>query len=736
MFPISLVSAYYGRSCDLDHNFLGQLSLDFIGALRQGSEASPLLQKEHIPTRLATFLQSTGCPRNCGSRSRQAIVWFAIVGSLVLGALAFVSVLVCGYEYPYQGTTWQFVWKLSMAVATGVPIFLSVHTKDAQVTAGNKTASPQIEADETGWLRYKALFEASEQAIISQRFDGTIEAWNPAAGRIFGYKQDEAVGQPISILLPLNLRDDDQALIRQIKKTGHTERRETVWLAKNGEQMKITLTVAPIQNVDGSTASILRLAQPLLSHAEGEEQWRKTEERLTKAFRQGPLAITLTSATTERYIDVNDTFERFSGYRRDELLGRSVSEIGIWVEPEERTQIVSRMLRDGHITDIEFKYRRKSGEIRVAQASAELIEIDGERCVLGVAADITERKRAERALLESEQRFRCMANSAPVLMWIGDTHQLFTDFNREWLTFTGRKIEDEVGTGWLCGIHEEDLPAFREAYERAFGDHRDFTVEFRLRRHDGEYRWLVDHGIPRFLEDETFAGYIGCCVDVTEERIAKAERDQLSGRLIHAQEEERSRIARELHDDINQRLALLANGLLILDQDLTSSLSRPSLHELWQLTSEIAADIQLLSHQLHPSKLRDLGLAAALRSLCQDFSRQHKIGAECNAQAVPRELDESVSLCLYRVAQEALRNVAKHGKARHVHVLLAHEGHDLHLCITDDGVGFHPTQTGNSGLGLVSMRERLRLAGGKFTIHSLPGKGTRVDATLPLKLRP
>lgn len=218
---------------------------------------------------------------------------------------------------------------------------------------------------------------------------------------------------------------------------------------------------------------------------------------------------------------------------------------------------------------------------------------------------------------------------------------------------------------------------------------------------------------------------------------------EFGSRLINAQEQERTRIARELHDDINQRLVLLANGLESLRHPpggIQSAESKSELERLWKLVNEIAIDIQHISHQLHPSKLYYLGLSAALRDLCHEFSRQRDIEVECNVRDVPVDLDESTTLGLYRTAQEALRNITKHSQARHVKVELGYESGLVRLRVSDDGVGFTPRPIGggnnpNGGLGLVSMHERLRSAGGRCFIWSRPGLGTQVEASVPIVLK-
>ena len=319
---------------------------------------------------------------------------------------------------------------------------------------------------------------------------------------------------------------------------------------------------------------------------------------------------------------------------------------------------------------------------------------------------------------------------------MSDPNKLCSYFNQSWLEFTGRSMEQELGMGWLEGVHAQDVQGCINTYTQFFDRRERFSMEYRLRRHDGEYRWVLDIGAPRFNDDSSFAGYVGCCMDITDLKQARATVIEFSGRLLRAGEEERARIARELHDDINQRLALLANGLQEAEQAAAADKDRSrsqGLHVLWQMTNEIATDIQHMSHQLHPSKLHYLGLASTVRQLCNEFAQQHKIEIECIVKSLPDDLDENVSLNLFRTVQESLRNAVKHSQAHHVKVELTCQSNVVHLLVSDDGVGFDPEERrADHGLGLVSMRERLRSVGGEFSIWSKPFHGTVVEAKVPV----
>jgi len=190
-----------------------------------------------------------------------------------------------------------------------------------------------------------------------------------------------------------------------------------------------------------------------------------------------------------------------------------------------------------------------------------------------------------------------------------------------------------------------------------------------------------------------------------------------------------------LHDDINQRLALLANGVQEFEQAISADLDpleKQQLRQIWQLTNEVATDIQHMSHQLHPSKLHYLGLAAAVRDLCREFSRQHKIEVDCVIRDLPQDLEDNTALSLFRIVQESLRNVVKHSQAQHVKVDLTCRSSLVRLRVSDDGIGFNPEHVRNyRGLGLVSMQERLRSVGGEFSIWSKPSLGTQVEGRVP-----
>jgi signal transduction histidine kinase len=227
----------------------------------------------------------------------------------------------------------------------------------------------------------------------------------------------------------------------------------------------------------------------------------------------------------------------------------------------------------------------------------------------------------------------------------------------------------------------------------------------------------------------------GTSQDITDRKLAEQALSNMSRRLVEAQEQERARIARDLHDDINQRLALTAIGLKKLSREIVGSYpdAVEKLDELSSAVDEISADVQTISHQLHPSKLQFMGLVPTMRGFVRDFANMHSVTIGFTSDPLPANVPNDVALTLFRVLQEALHNAAKHSGADQFTVSLTCRGGELSLSVGDPGIGFDLRQLAQArGLGLVSMRERIGLVNGTMTIDSKPSQGTTVCFKVPL----
>jgi PAS domain S-box-containing protein len=356
--------------------------------------------------------------------------------------------------------------------------------------------------------------------------------------------------------------------------------------------------------------------------------------------------------------------------------------------------------------------------------------------IVGLLWQRARNRKADLRLRESEKRFRLMADTTPALIWMCDKEGTVTYLNDRRINFTGRHLAMGFADTWSAYIHPDEVESVQTANKRALEQQKEYSKEYRLRRRDGVYRWMLDIAAPRVNADGSFAGFVGSAVDITDQKIAQEALEKIGGKLIEAQEEERSRIARELHDDICQRLAILSMELEQANRGSNGSGRSAKIDEIRGHCAEIAGDVQALSHKLHSSKLEYLGLAAAVRSFCREFAQQNDVSVPYAEENAPGFLPRDISLSLFRITQEALHNALKHSGVRRFSVSLRGLANEIQLEVSDLGEGFDvETAMLDRGLGLVSMQERAHLVHGSFTIESAMNSGTKILVCVPLDAR-
>jgi signal transduction histidine kinase len=257
-------------------------------------------------------------------------------------------------------------------------------------------------------------------------------------------------------------------------------------------------------------------------------------------------------------------------------------------------------------------------------------------------------------------------------------------------------------------------------------------------RSDSTVIWVDRISRAYFDEHGKLLRIVGMLTDITERVRAEESLASVTRQLVEAQEQERKRIARELHDNANQRLALLAIEIEKLKNDIPNQNSDVRVHvgEIHNEALEISKEIQALSHELHSSKLEYLGLVSAMKSFCRDFGDKHKVKVDFDSEGIPRILPQDISLCLFRVTQEGLHNALKHSGVKLFEVRLRGSPTEIHLTVRDSGVGFDPELAKDTqGLGLISMQERIRLVKGTISITSRPESGTEINVRVPLSAR-
>jgi len=470
---------------------------------------------------------------------------------------------------------------------------------------------------------------------------------------------------------------------------------------------------------------------------------KESEERFRLAAQAGKMyayewdVATDTVTRSTEHVGVLGFSDQAKQLTRQQLVAR--------VHPDERTLFVSsvdQLTPENSTTRISYRVLRPDGSVAWLEKSGRAFFDEQGKLLrmIGMVADITERKLAEEALRESEDKLRLLLDSTAEAIYGIDLEGRCTFCNPACLRTLGyERVDDLLGKSMHDLIHHtradgtslpvEECRIF-QAFRAGKGVHVDDEV---LWRANGTSFAAEYWSYPQ-RKGQKIVGAVVAFIDITQRKLAEAALANVNRRLIEAQEEERTRIARELHDDFAQRLALLAVELEQLHKDPPDLPEvRRLVGELQKQTTEIATDIQTLSHELHSAKLQYLGIATAMRSFCQELGEQTKVKIDFKSHDLPSPLSPDVSLCLFRVLQEALHNSAKHSGVRHVEVQLWGTSDEVHLTVSDAGIGFDSEAAERSqGLGLTSMEERLKLVKGTLSIESQPKRGTTIHARVPL----
>jgi len=328
-----------------------------------------------------------------------------------------------------------------------------------------------------------------------------------------------------------------------------------------------------------------------------------------------------------------------------------------------------------------------------------------------------------------------MADHAPVMIWLSGNDKRFTWFNKPWLEFTGRTMDQELGDGWASRVHPEDRATCMETFSRSFDELQPFTMEYRLRRKDGQWRWVLDNATPLHKDDGSFAGYIGSCIDISVRKRAEQELEQyrnelkkLASELMLAEERERRRLAQDLHDGLGQALFRARTKIAELSP-------APAAKEAEAILEEVAKMMNTMTFELSPPVLRTLGLRPALKSLALDMRQRYGLCVDIDDDGKDFVVSERAAMVLFRCTRELLINTAKHAKTDRAKLSVRTPKREIRITVEDRGKGFdfqQATSVESGRFGLFSVRERLSTIGGVLKVRSSPGTGTATTITAPL----
>src|SRR5579864_8294731 len=596
--------------------------------------------------------------------------------------------------------------------------------------------------------RHAAVIESSDDAIASGTLDGIIVSWNTGAQKIYGYTEAEAVGEPISMLVPPELLDEESKILEALKSGDRIEHFETVRVTKTGRRINVSLTISPIKDLTGRTVGISGIARDVTERKQAEEALRASEERLRlaqQAARIGTFDWNVRTGVNTWTPELEAMYGLPPG-----SFGGTQTAFENLVHPDDRAgvvKLVDTAMKSGQPTKSEWRVVWADGSVHwIAGRWQVFMDASGEPSkMIGVNIDVTERKladearfevnrtlEAQRALLQArEELLKIFVKHVPAAVAMLDRDMRYLQVSDRWCADFSLDSSQILGRS-----HYEVFPDLPERWKEI---HRRCLAGETLRAEEDAWdregntiwsRWEIR---PWKTPSGDIGGILIFSEDITRRRQIEESLLEIPRRLIEAQEQERTRIGRELHDDIGQRLALLAVELQQLHENsLILPEVRSRMSVLQKQTSEISADIQSLSHELHAAKLQYLGITAAMRGFCREFGEQHKVEIDFQNHDMPGPLSADISLCFFRVLQEALHNAAKHSGVRHFEVRLWGTSDDIHLTVRDSGAGFDGEAAKSSrGVGLISMEERLKLVNGTLSIESQPRSGTTVHARVP-----
>lgn len=611
---------------------------------------------------------------------------------------------------------------------------------------GTKLRRAARAPDENG-ERFWSLFEAVGVGVVLAGPAAEVKDCNQAALDLLGVTRDQLVGKTWFDSGPMATWEDgsccsgEEHPISRAIATRQRVRDEVISVYRPGARDRVWLLVnaEPRLAEDGSVVEVICSFTDLTEHKRTLVPLTEWKSRYDAAMRASGQIFYDWNTVTNEIAWGGD--ERILGYSADELAGGLTR----WVElvhPDDREAVlkdVDRVIATKSPACIEYRVRTRSGHYRLIKDHGHFYANEDGQVIrmAGFISDITEQKQAEEDLRSSEERFRKVFAHAATGMTLQSVEGVYLEVNRAFCEITGHERGEIIGANYRSITHPDDLARnVYEMQELLAGEIPSFVLEKRYVRKDGRSVWvrnsvslLVDSQPPRIIT---------LVEDITERKQAEEALRQLSGRLLQLQDEERRRLARELHDGTAQSIAALGMNLSVVRESSAALDARTQrlLNESVELADQCIRELRTLSYLLHPPMLDDRGLAPALAGYAEGFAERSGIAVKLDLTPNLGRLPKEVELMLFRVVQEGLTNIHRHSGSRTATIRLARYPQDVVLQVRDQGQGIaNAGRKGGPemrvGVGIAGMRERVRQIGGRLQIRSRPG-GTDVEVVVPL----
>ena len=586
---------------------------------------------------------------------------------------------------------------------------------------------------------FRDVFNASPIGIAVENLEGQPLFVNRAFCEMLGFGEEELRSKHCVDFSPPEDAEKDWALFQQLR-AGSIDhyQLEKRYFRRDGSLVWGNLSISSLKGYPSRL--VLAMVEDITAKKTAEEA-RFRHAAVLESSKDAIISMNLDEVINSWNLGAELIF----GYAEAEVIGKPITILSPPELHDEENKILERLRQGGRIEHHETKRVTKAGK----QVDVSLIIgpiKDSTDRLMGfskIAHDITQRKQAEEAL---RQLNRTLGEQAELLQAREELLRIFVknvpagvamlDQDMRYLQLSDRFCADySIDSSQVLGrSHYEvfpDIPdRWKEIHRRALEGETLRADEDRWDREGGTTwaRWEVR---PWRRADGSIGGILIFAEDITRGKHLEEALSSLSRKLIESQEQERARIGRELHDDINQRLALLAIGLDRLQRNPSEVVSH--LQKLREETMVIAGEVQALSHELHASKLEYLGVVSGMKSWCKEFSERQKMEIAFSSD-VASALPFDIGLTLFRVLQEALHNVVKHSGVKRADVQVVEQSNEVRLTVRDSGRGFDiEAATRGRGLGLISMKERLQLVNGHLSIESKPLIGTGIHVRVPLR---
>ena len=654
--------------------------------------------------------------------------------------------------------------------------------REAEARALSREAQDAVRLSEE---RYRELVETANDVIFSTDLAGNFTALNKAGEQISGYSRDELTGMNMAqVLAPESLRVALEMIQLKLQDDRPTTY-EVTMIARDGRQVPLELSTRLIYH-DERPVAVQGIARDITERKQAAEALKESEERYRSLF-ENASDIVYTHDLNGVFTSVNAASTRVTGYTPQEIIGQNISVLVASDHIELAQNMIRQKLAAGNPTTYEVDVITKDGRRLTLDINSRLMYRAGQATgVQGIARDVTERRRAEEELRARERKQRVVAEIGQHALASTDLEALFDDavgvaaetLAAEYsslleLTSDNTTLASRAGVGWHSGIvgaasvgsGSQSQAGFALATREPVVVHdmlleTRFTVPAILSEHEVQSGMsVIVHGRDRpfgvlsafshrrhaFTPDDVHflqavANIMATAIErkrLEEERAGHSK--ELATRVLQAQEAERKRISRELHDETAQTLSILLTNLDLVEKHLPTdnALLRSSFERAGKLAKRALDETRALSHDLRPTILDDAGLVAALEWLAHAHENFFGVNVAVDAEPPPpKALTPEIEVALFRIAQEALTNSGKHARAQKVRLSLYFTDRAAHLSLEDNGRGFDrqhvPSPTREGRLGLYGMQERAALLGGTLAIHTSPGRGTTVEAELPL----